>query len=100
MAAVTTFSVESMVRGYHVYKDVRAVLVGEQLLCRRETTNLADRFAVAIMKGETVVGHILRKIFNVCSIFIRKGGSIFCFTTGSRRIFRKEALKFPFLRKC
>ena len=54
--------------------------------------NLADRFAVAVMKGGTVVGHIPR---NVCSIFIRKGGSIFCLTTGSRRflqIFRKEAL--------
>ena len=44
--------------------------------------NLADRFAVAVMKGGTVVGHILR---SVCSIFIRKGGSIFCLTTGSRR---------------
>ena len=44
--------------------------------------NLADRFAVAVMKGGTVVGHIPR---NVCSIFIRKGGSIFCLTTGSRR---------------
>ena len=46
--------------------------------------NLADRFAVAVMKGGTVVGHIPRKISNVCSIFIRKGGSIFCLTTGSR----------------
>ena len=69
--------------------------VGEHLPCRRETTNLADRFAVAVMKGETVVGHIPGEISNVCSIFIRKGGSIFCLTTRSRRfsqIFRKEAL--------
>ena len=47
--------------------------------------NLADRFAVAVIKGGTVVGHIPRKISNICSIFIRKGGSIFCLTTGSRR---------------
>ena len=99
MAEVTThatFSVESMVRGYHVYKDVRAASVGEHLPCRRENYyNLADRFAVAVMKGGTVVGHIPRKISNVCSIFIRKGGSIYCLTTGSRRfssVFRKEAL--------
>ena len=48
-------------RGYNVYKDIWAASVGEHLPCRRETTNLADRFAVAIMKGETVVSHIPRK---------------------------------------
>ena len=37
------------------------------------------------MKGETIVGHIPRKISNVCSIFIRKGWSILCLTTGLRR---------------
>ena len=85
MATVTTFSVEAMVRGYHVYKDIWAALVGEHLPCRRKTTILADHFAVAIMKGENVVGHIPRKISNACSIFIIKGGSILCLTTGSRR---------------
>lgn len=93
MAAVTTFSVESMVRGYHVYKDVWTSSVGEHLPCRRETTNLADRFAVAVMKGATVVGHIPRKISNVCSIFISLS-----FASqqdrGDLQIFRKEALKF------
>ena len=58
MAADATFSVESMVRGYHVHKDIWAASVGEHLPCRRETTNLADRFSVAVMKGETIVGHI------------------------------------------
>ena len=85
MAADATFSVESMVRGYHVYKDIWAASIREHLLCRRETTNLADRFSVAVMKDETIVGHIPRKISNVCSIFKRKGGSILCLTTGSRR---------------
>ena len=66
-----------------MYNDIWAALVGEHLLCRRETTNLADRFAVTIMKGETVVGHILKTIS--VSIFIRKGGFILCLTTGSRR---------------
>ena len=72
-------------RGYHVYKDIWTASVGEHLPCRRETTNLADRFAVAVIKGENVVGHIPRKLSNVCSIFVRKGGSILCLTTGSRR---------------
>ena len=42
-------------------KDIWAASVGEHLPCRRETTNLADRFAVAVMKGETVVGIIPRE---------------------------------------
>ena len=98
MATDASFSVESIVRGYHVYKDIWAASVGEYLPCRRETTNLADRFAVAVMKGRTVVGHIPRKISNVCSVFIRKGGSILCFTTGSRRFSSEEVLKSLFLK--
>ena len=45
-------------RGYHGHKDIWAASVGEHLPCRRETTNLADRFSVAVMKGETIVGYI------------------------------------------
>ena len=80
-----TFTVESMVRGYHVYKDVWSASIDEHLPCRRETTNPADRFAVAVVKRDTVVGHVPKKISNVCSVFIRKGGSILCRTSGSRR---------------
>ena len=52
-----TFTVESMV-SYHVYKDVWTASIDEHLPCQRETTNPADRFAVAVMKGDTVVGHV------------------------------------------
>ena len=50
------------VRGYHVYKDMWATATDEVLVCRREPTNTADRYAVAVIKGETVVGHLPRKI--------------------------------------
>ena len=77
---------------------IRAASVGEHLPCRRETTNLADRFAVTVMKGETVVGHIPRKISNICSVFIRKGGSMLCLTTGSEIFFRNpQGLKNPYI---
>ncbi len=73
------------VRGYHVYKDIWAAAIGEELECSREPTNMADRYAVAVRNEETIIGHLPRKISKVCSLFLRRGGSIRCTVTGSRR---------------
>lgn len=73
------------VRGYHVYKTIWEAAVGEVLSCRREPTNSADRYAVAVLKEETIIGHLARKMSKVCSLFLRRGGSIRCKVTGSRR---------------
>ncbi len=45
---MTSFSVEAMVRGYHVYRDVWAASIGELLPCEREEGNASDRYAVAM----------------------------------------------------
>ena len=39
----------------------------------------SDPYAVAVTKSEssTIVGHVPRKISAICSLFLRKGGSIF-----------------------
>ena len=42
-------------------------------------------FALAVMKDGTVVGHIPKKISSVCSLYLRRGGSIICRVMGSRR---------------
>ena len=36
------------VRCYHVYKDIWAAVIVEELVCGREPTNMADRYAVAV----------------------------------------------------
>ena len=82
------FSVQSVVRGYHVYQSVwDAACDGKILLCKREVGNTHDPFSVAITKGTTgiVVGHVPRIISPICSIFIRQGGTISCRANGSRR---------------
>ena len=79
------FEIESMIRGYHVYKEIWDAVVGEELECERDTTNHHDRFAVAILKDEVTVGHAPRKILSVFSLFLRHGGSIRCRVTASRR---------------
>ena len=44
----------------------------------RKLSNSQDPFAVAVMKGLIIVGHMPRKISSICSMFICKGGSITC----------------------
>ena len=79
------FSIESCVRGYHVYKDIWEASIGEELPCKRENGNRADPFAVAVVKNRVTVGHIPRKISSVCSLFLRRNGVISVCTTEKRR---------------
>ncbi len=83
--ASTTFTVEAMVRGYHVYRAVWDASSEEELLCERELGNPHNPYAVAIARAGVTVGHVPRKISSVCSLFLRRGGSIRCQVTGSRR---------------
>ena len=47
--------------------------------------NESDRYAVAVIEDDSIVGHILRKISLVCLLFLWRGGSIACVITGTRR---------------
>ena len=85
MSIMSSFSVESMVRGYHVYKDIWDAVVGEEFPCKRKDGNRVDPFAVAVVRGNTVIGHNPRKISSICSLYLRRDGSIVCRVTGSRR---------------
>ena len=63
------FSVNSMVRGYHVYQEVWEVRIGEVLPCLREVGNRHDPYAIAV-KDELVIGHLPHKI---SCIYSRRG---------------------------
>ena len=76
----------SCVRGYHVYQDVWDAAIGEILTCEREPSNSQDRYAVAVKKeGSSIVGHLPKNVSRVCSLFLRRGGTIECTITGTRR---------------
>jgi len=59
------FTVSSCIRGYHVYGTTWTAVLGEQLLCDREPTNVVDRYAVAAKKPGTgaIDGHLPKKDF-------------------------------------
>ena len=63
-------------------------VVVEQLLCEREEGNPRDHYAVAIKKNCDTIGHMPHNISTVCSLFIRRGGVIFCVVTGWHRYSR------------
>ena len=71
----------SCVCGYHVYKNRWAAAVGELLTCSRGPTNGSNRYAFAMIKEGTTIGHLPQKISKVCSIYLRSGGEN---KTGSR----------------
>ena len=48
---VSEFSIEAMVREYHIYEDIWDATVGEELLCQREPDNHQDLFAVAVVSS-------------------------------------------------
>ena len=76
---------DSVVRGYHVYKEAWEVSCGEMLSCARETGNAFDPFAVCVKKHGCTVGHMPRNISAICSLFLWRGGTIQCKVIGSRQ---------------
>ena len=80
-----SFQLPSCIRGYHVYKDLWNPLLRDQLHCQRERSNDKDRYAIAVVDDGVVVGHLPRKISLVCSLFIKRGGTIMCEVTDRRR---------------
>ena len=73
------------ISGYHVYKEIWEAATEEILICERELHNGPDRYAVAIKKSGTIIGHLPRKLSRVCSLFLRRGDTIICAVTGGRR---------------
>lgn len=80
-----SYSIDSAVRGYHVYSEVWKPVNAEVLQCERQTSNRFDPFAVEVKKNSVVVGHVPRRFSAICSLFLRRGGSITCTVNGSRR---------------
>ena len=42
-----SFTIEAMIRAYHVYSDIWNATIDEELLCAKEFGSLADPFAIA-----------------------------------------------------
>ena len=54
-------------------------------MCKREPENASDPYAVAVKKERTIIGHLPQKLSRMCSLFLRRGGTIKCIVTGHRK---------------
>lgn len=59
--------------------------MGEFLSVEKEEGNPHDRFAVAVVKGEEIVGHVPREVSQAFYAFLSHGGTITCKVTGHRQ---------------
>ena len=55
-----SFSVDSLIRGHHIYKHIWTPNLGEINLCRVEPGNIHDPYAVAVKRDQddTTIGHV------------------------------------------
>ena len=59
--------IERAVRGHHIYKRIWEPVIGQRLQVRKQEGNEKDNYAVAILNGEEIVGHIPQEIL----VFLR-----------------------------
>ena len=76
--SVIAFSIDDVVRGYHIYKDIWSADIGSELPYCLESSNHEDRYAVAVMDDTHMVGHVPRKISFICHLFLSHSGVILC----------------------
>ena len=88
------FQLSSMIHGYHEYLHIWDAVVGETLPCNHEVGNVHDPYVVSVKKGGVIVGHVPKKLSCLCSLFLRRGGSICCEVTGILLICLKQAWRF------
>jgi len=70
---MATYSINSVVRGQHIYKEVWTLFLGEALQCGR-AGDIQDLHAVATNKpGTGIVGHVNMEISAPCNIFLLGG---------------------------
>ena len=73
-----------------LWKVVYVVFTGEVLSCKGKDGNIMDPFAVAIMKGLEIIGHVPHKISAACYLFIQKGGILTCIITDSNHQYSSD----------
>ena len=54
------FAITSVLRGYHIYKDIWGAEISSELPCLSKPDNCEARYAVVVMDGTNVVSHVPR----------------------------------------
>ena len=82
---MAVFEKHSVIRGHHLYQRIWTTEIGEYLVCEREPTNSIDRYTVAVVKDDIIVGHLPRAQSNIYSLFLFRNSTIDCIVIGAKR---------------
>ena len=80
------YDLDSFVRGHHAYMDIWKPKVGDENVClKSENENQNDKFAVAIVLEERIVGHVPKNLSKIFHQFTKiLNCTIGCKVTGKR----------------
>lgn len=80
------YDLDSFVRGYHAYMEIWTPKVGDENIClKSENDNEHDKFAVAVLFEERVVGHVPKNLSKLFNQFLKiPNCTIGCKVTGKR----------------
>ena len=73
-----TYERECCVRGYHVYEDTWEAAIGQGLECVREQSNAVDRYAVAVLKDDAIIGYWVGTCIIFSCLILFLGSSSAC----------------------
>ncbi len=78
-----------IVRGYHVYKAIWDLYLGDDFTTKHQKNNPHDKYAIAVLlvdaKVAEIVGHLPMEISKECCLFVLHRGTIAGEVTGTRR---------------
>ena len=60
------YTVETVVRGYHMYKEVWDATIGQVLPCQKEHGNVHDPYAVTVLEREVSLLDMCHKQYPRC----------------------------------
>ena len=89
------FEFQSYITGHHICKNIWTPILEEKLATVKEKNNPHDKFAVAVVKDDQIVGHMPKDISKLCASVLLSGGKINCTVTGKRENKRKNGLEVP-----
>ena len=80
------YDLDSFLRGYHAYMDISIPKVNDENFClKSENENQHDKFAVAIVLEERIVGHVPKNLGQIFHQFMKiPNCTIGCKVTGKR----------------